>query len=577
MEFEKTYHKFDVVVVGAGLAGERSALASAMAGLDTAVITKVYPTRSHSGAAQGGVSAALGNVDPDDSEELHMWDTVKGSDFLGDQDAIELFVQEAVKSIYEMEHFGVPFSRLENGKIAQRPFGGHSKRRACYSADKTGHVLLHTLYEQAIKHRVTFFSEFMLLSLMIKDGVVSGVVSWDIRNGGIHVFQAKATIFATGGYGRAYKITSNAMSNTGDGLAIVLEAGLPVEDLEFVQIHPTGYYRQGILVTEGARGEGAYLLNNDGERFMKKYAPEKMELAPRDVVSRAIWSEILDGKGINGEDFVYLDLRHLGREKIMERLPQIRDLAISFVGVDPIEKPIPIQPTAHYSMGGIPTNKHGEVVIDSKNTVLPGFYAAGEAACVSIHGANRLGTNSLQEAWTFGRIAGEHARDYAKGIEVHPPIDEEAVKRAEEKVGRLFEAKGKIHHYEIRKKIQETMYENVWIFRNEKDLKKQIQILKELEEDFRKNIYMDDKGMLFNLELQEAIETHNILEFAQIIVEGSLNRKESRGALFRTDYPKRDDKNWLKHTLAWRDENGKIKFDYKPVVITKYQPVERKY
>ncbi len=576
MELEKTYHKYDVIIVGAGLAGERAALAAASSNLKTAVITKVYPTRSHSGGAQGGIAAAIGNVDPEDSLEAHMWDTVKGSDFLGDQDAIELFVEEAIKTIYEYEHMGVPFSRLPNGKIAQRAFGGHTYKRACYSADKTGHVLLHTLYEQCVKHEVSFFNEFLVLSLMITDGQASGVVAWDLRNGGFHIFQTKAVLFATGGYGRAYKVTSNALSNTGDGLATVLEAGLPVEDLEFVQFHPTGYYRQGILVTEGARGEGGHLLNGEGERFMKKYAPQKMELGPRDLVARSIWTEILEGRGIDGKDYVHLDLTHLGAEKIMERLPQIRDLAISFVGVDPIKDPIPIQPTAHYSMGGIPTNKKGEVVIDPQNTVMPGFYAAGEAACVSVHGANRLGTNSMQEASTFGRIAGNNMTEYAREADFLP-VDEEAIKKAEEKVKRLLENDGKIHHYHYKKELQETMYNKVWIFRNEKDLKEAASIVRSLEEDFMKNVKIDDKGLLFNLDLQEALEVHNLLTFSQIIIAGAINRKESRGAHYRTDFPKRDDANWLKHTLAWRNEDGTIKFDYKPVVITKYQPTERKY
>ena len=573
MKIEKYYHTVDAVIVGSGLAGLRAAVELADT-TDTVVISKVYPTRSHSGAAQGGIAAAIAHAS-DDSLELHMFDTVKGSDYLGDQDAIELFVEEAIKTIYEFEHMGVPFSRTEEGKIAQRRFGGHSRPRACYAADYTGHVLLHTLYEQAVKRRIKFFNEFFLVDLLLReDGVVSGVVAWDIRNGGLHVFHSKAVLFATGGYGRAYKITSNALANTGDGLATVLLAGLPVEDLEFVQFHPTGLYRQGILVTEGARGEGGYLINDKGERFMERYAPERMELAPRDVVARAEETEIREGRGIGGKDYVYLDLRHLGKEKILKRLPQIRELAINFVGVDPIYEPIPIQPTAHYSMGGIPTTKKGEVIKDSKNTVVPGFYAAGEAACVSIHGANRLGTNSLQEAATFGRIAGKAMKEFIAKTH-HMPIPEEIVERAEARIRRYLEGEGKVRPIELREKLQETMTDKVGIFRNEKDLKEALSIIRELEEQIP-HMKVEDKGMIFNLDLQEALETENLLTFAEIIAAGALNRTESRGAHYRTDYPKRDDKNWLKHTLAWNTPEG-VKFDYKPVIITKFEPKERKY
>jgi len=576
MKIEKSEHRYDVIIVGAGLAGLRAALSAASSNLATAVVTKVYPTRSHSGGAQGGIAASLGNVEPEDSLDAHMWDTVKGSDFLGDQDAIELFVEEANKTVFEFEHMGVPFSRLKNGKIAQRAFGGHTYKRACYSADKTGHVLLHTLYEQCVKHKAHFFNEYMVLNLMIEDGKAAGIVAWNIKDGGLHIFRTKAVLFATGGYGRAYKVTSNSLSNTGDGLATVLEAGLPVEDLEFVQFHPTGCYRQGILITEGARGEGGHLLNKDGERFMKKYAPEKMELGPRDLVARSIWTEILEGRGINGEDYVHIDLRHLGADKILERLPQIRDLSISFMGVDPIEEPIPIQPTAHYSMGGIPTNKKGEVVIDSKNTVMDGFYAAGEAACVSLHGANRLGTNSMQEASTFGRIAGNNMTEFAQKADF-VNVDKEAVEKAEEKIRKLLESDGKTPHYHFKRKLQETMYEKVWIFRNEKDLKEAQDTINQLCEEYEKDIKIFDKKMLFNMDIQEAIEVHNLIKFSKIIVAGAINRKESRGAHYREDYKKRDDDNWLKHTLAKLDDKGKVSFDYKPVVITKFKPTERKY
>ncbi|MCD6454770.1 MAG: succinate dehydrogenase flavoprotein subunit [Candidatus Aminicenantes bacterium] len=574
MEIEKYYHKSDALVVGTGLAGLRAALALADAGIDTITISKVYPTRSHSVSAQGGIAAAIAHAS-DDSTELHMWDTVKGSDYLGDQDAIEMFVNEAIETVYEMEHMGVVFSRMPDGRIAQRRFGGHSRPRAVYAADYTGHVLLHTLFEQCIKKRVRFFNEFFVLKLVYReDGVVSGVIAWDIRNGGLHIFNAKATLFATGGFGRAFKITSNSFANTGDGLALVLREGLPIEDLEFVQFHPTGLYRLGILVTEGARGEGGYLLNGKGERFMKNYAPEKMELAPRDVVSRAIQTEINEGRGIDGKDYVYIDLRHLGAEKIKERLPQIRELAMNFVGVDPIKEPIPIQPTAHYQMGGIPTTKKGEVTKDSQNTIVPGFYAAGECACVSIHGANRLGTNSQQEAITMGRIAGEAMAEFVKKADLFS-IPEQAIEEAEAYVRKYLEGNGSVRPAELREKLHETMTNKVGIFRNEKDLSEAVKEVRELEEQIPK-IKVEDKGFIFNLDLQEALETENLILFSEIVAAGALNRKESRGAHYRVDYPKRDDENWLKHTLAWKTPEG-VKFDYKPVVITKYQPQERKY
>ncbi len=574
MQIEKYYHKSDALVVGTGLAGLRAALALADAGIDTITISKVYPTRSHSVSAQGGIAAAIAHAS-DDSTELHMWDTVKGSDFLGDQDAIEMFVNEAIKTVYEMEHMGVVFSRMPDGRIAQRRFGGHSRPRAVYAADYTGHVLLHTLFEQCIKKRVRFFNEFFVLKLVLRDdGVVSGVIAWDIRNGGLHIFNAKATLFATGGFGRAFKITSNSFTNTGDGLALVLREGLPIEDLEFVQFHPTGLYRLGILVTEGARGEGGYLLNGKGERFMERYAPERMELAPRDVVARAEQTEINEGRGIDGKDYVYLDLRHLGAEKIKERLPQIRELAMNFLGVDPIEEPIPIQPTAHYQMGGIPTTKRGEVLGDGKSEIIPGFYAAGEAACVSIHGANRLGTNSQQEAITMGRISGQAMAEFVKKAALFP-IPKEAIEQAEAHVRKYLEGKGSVRPFELREKLHETMTNKVGIFRNEKDLSEAVKEIRELEDEIP-HIHVEDKGLKFNLDLQEALETENLLTFSEVIAAGALNRKESRGAHYRVDYPKRDDENWLKHTLAWKTPEG-VKFDYKPVVITKYQPQERKY
>ncbi|MDQ1353385.1 MAG: succinate dehydrogenase / fumarate reductase, flavoprotein subunit [Acidobacteriota bacterium] len=572
----KKYHKIDAVVVGAGLAGMRAALEIAKNGRQVAVLSKVYPTRSHSGAAQGGIAAALANTS-EDSPELHMFDSVKGSDYLADQDVIELFVHEAIKTVYDLEHMGVPFSRTEDGRINQRPFGGHSAPRACFSADVTGHVLLHTLYEQCVKHHVHFYSEFQVFSLLIDNDISRGVVAWDVRNGGLHIFHAKAVMLATGGYGRAFKITSNAHANTGDALGLILECGLPLEDMEFVQFHPTGLYKHGILLSEAARGEGAYIINNQGERFMKNYAPTKMELGPRDLVSRSEQTEINEGRGIDGKDYVYLDLRHIGKQRIMERLPQVYDLALNYLNVDAITQAIPIQPTAHYSMGGIPANIHTEVIKDAKGTVVKGLYSAGEAACHSLHGANRLGTNSLQDAVTFGRIGGAYMSEFVKanGYENLPanPLDS-----AQAKISALMDGKGKERYSPIREELQASMSKYAGVFRCEEEMLKLKKIVKELQGRF-KEVTIDDKGPAYNLDLQEAFELGNLLSFSETIVEGALARKESRGAHYRNDYPTRDDKNWLKHTLAWKTAEG-VKLDHsKDVVIfmDRYPPQERKY
>lgn len=575
-EEAKYYHKIDAVVVGAGLAGLMAALKISRGGHQVAVISKVYPTRSHSGAAQGGIAAALANV-AKDSLELHMFDTIKGSDYLGDQDVVELFVAEAVKTVYEFEHMGVPFSRTENGLINQRPFGGHSSPRACFSADVTGHVLLHTLYEQCVKHHVHFFNEFQVFSLLIDNDISRGVVAWDIRSGGLHIFHSKAVLLASGGYGRAFKITSNAHANTGDALALILECGLPLEDMEFVQFHPTGLYRHGILLSEAARGEGAHITNDKGERFMKNYAPGKMELAPRDVVSRAEQSEIKEGRGIGGKDYVHLDLRPIGKDRILERLPQVYDLALNYLGVDALVAPVPIQPTAHYSMGGIPASVKTEVIKDAKGTVVRGLYTAGEASCLSLHGANRLGTNSLQDAATFGRIAGINMSQFIKttGYEDLPANPLEA---AQEKISQFMEGSGSERYAHIREKLQENMTKYAGVFRNEEDMLKLKKIIKELQEQF-KNVIIDDKSQVFNLDLIEAFEVGNLLSFSEVIVEGAIARKESRGAHYRSDHPKRDDEKWLRHTLAWQTDKG-IKLDFsKEVVIymDRFPPQERKY
>lgn len=571
----RNYHKIDAVIVGAGLAGLRAALEVAKSGLSAAVISKVYPTRSHSGGAQGGIAAALANVG-EDSLESHMFDTIKGSDYLADQDIIERFVNEALKTVYEFEHMGVPFSRTEDGRINQRPFGGHSSPRACFAQDITGHVLLHTLYEQCLQHNVLFFNEFQVLSLLVSEGVSGGLVAWNIRDGGLHIFHARAVLLATGGYGRAWKVTSNAHANTGDGVALVLEAGLPLEDMEFVQFHPTGLYKHGILLSEAARGEGAYIINDKGERFMKNYAAAKMELAPRDIVSRSEQTEINEGRGIGGKDYVYLDLRHLGRKKILERLPQIHDLALNYLKVDAIDEPVPIQPTAHYSMGGIPANVRTEVIKDAKGTVVKGLYTAGEASCLSLHGANRLGCNSLQDAATFGRIAGIHMTEFCRKNDFNQ-LPAKPLEAAQGKIDRLWQGQGKERHAPLREKLQVNMTKYMGVFRNQEDMLKMLAIIKELQERYRQ-VTVDDRGGIFNLDLIEALELENLLSFSEVIVEGALARKESRGAHFRSDFPKRNDGEWLKHTLAWR-RGGKIVLDFNKAVVIypQYQPQERKY
>ncbi len=571
----RNYHKIDAVIVGAGLAGLRAALEVAKSGLSAAVISKVYPTRSHSGGAQGGIAAALANV-AEDSLEAHMFDTIKGSDYLADQDIVEKFVNEALKTVYEFEHMGVPFSRTADGRINQRPFGGHSAPRACFAQDVTGHVLLHTLYEQCLKYNVFFFNEFQVLSLLIENDLSRGLVAWDIRNGGLHIFHARAVLLATGGYGRAFKVTSNAHANTGDGVGLVLEAGLPLEDMEFVQFHPTGLYKHGILLSEAARGEGAYIVNDQGERFMKTYAAAKMELAPRDVVSRAEQTEINEGRGIAGKDYVYLDLRHLGKKKILERLPQIYDLALNYLKVDAVREPVPIQPTAHYSMGGIAANMNTEVIKDARGTMVKGLYTAGESSCLSLHGANRLGTNSLQDAATFGRIAGLHISAFCRE-NGYSNLPASPLAKAQAKIDHLWQKEGQEKHAAIREDLQVNMTKLMGVFRNQDDMLKMQAVIKELQERYRK-VSVDDHGVVFNLDLIEALELENLLSFSEVIVESALARKESRGAHFRTDFPKRDDAQWLKHTLAWR-RDGKIVLDFsKEVVIyPQYQPQERKY
>ncbi len=575
-------HRHDVVIVGSGLAGLRAALEVSKVA-DVAVVTKLFPTRSHSGAAQGGIAASLANENPEDNWEFHMFDTVKGSDYLGDQDAIYKMVTTAPEVVIELEHMGVPFSRTKDGKIAQRKFGGHTlfhgekaALRACYAADYTGHVILHTLFEQCVKYGVRFYNEFYATQLIAKDNAIRGLVAWDIANGGLHTFHSRAVMFATGGYGRAFQITSNAHANTGDGLALVFRVGLPLQDMEFVQFHPTGLYPHGMLVTEGARGEGGHLLNSEGKRFMENYAPSLMELAPRDLVARAIQSEIDAGRGIDGQPCVHLDVSHLGKDLIKERLPQITDMAMNFAGLDPTEVPIPIMPTAHYSMGGIPCNMQGQVTLDAQNTPVTGFYAAGECACISVHGANRLGTNSLLDAVLHGLATGRGILNDIKNLDwkdLPDDVDGDSQKEVE---FFMQGSGGNDKVAAIRRELQDTMMKHCGVFRNQADLEKQIQCVKDCQERF-KNVTIDDRGMQFNTDLIEGIEMGHLLDFAEVLVQGALLRTESRGGHSRTDYQKRDDENFLKHTLAWRTEEGlRITFE-KPVVITDYQPMVRKY
>ncbi|HQM53626.1 MAG: succinate dehydrogenase flavoprotein subunit [Candidatus Aureabacteria bacterium] len=566
------HHRYETVIIGAGLAGMRAALEAQAAG-SCCVLTKVFPTRSHSGAAQGGIAASLGNAAVD-GWEAHLFDTVKGSDYLADQDAAEILVKEAPRAIVELEHMGVPFSRTDDGRIAQRAFGGHSSPRACYAADLTGHVILHTLYERCLRRAVAFHSEYLVLSLLVEGDRCAGVVAMDLLTGGLHLFEARAVVFATGGYGRAFKITSNAHANTGDGLSMVYRAGLPIEDMEFVQFHPTGFYPSGILVTEGARGEGAYILNAAGERLMKRYAPDRMELAPRDVTSRAIQTEIDAGRGIGGGAYVHLDLRHLGAEKIRKRLPQILDLAMRFSAVDALKSPIPIQPTAHYSMGGIPTDNDGRVRVDAGGGTMKGLYACGECACVSVHGANRLGCNSLLEAVVFGRRAGLAvcADLPSLGRAEAPPRGAEAV---EKELAAFLDRRGTESLSAIRDELQEGMQRNCGIFRSEKPLGAQLDAVRGLQERFTR-VPLSDRGRRFNTELVELLELRSLLDFAEVIVAGALARRESRGAHSRTDFPARDDAGWLAHSFARRGPDGPA-FDYAPVRITRHRPKERTY
>lgn len=587
-------HTFDAVIVGAGGAGLMAALYASRSA-DVAVISKLYPTRSHTGTAQGGIGAALGNLE-EDHWEWHAYDTVKGSDYLADQDSVDILCQEAIDTIIELEHMGLPFDRTEEGKISQRRFGGHTNKetgkpvtRACHAADRTGHMILQTLYQQCIKKEVNFFDEYHVVDLIRVEDTVRGVVAISISTGEYHVFHSKAVLFATGGWGRCWEVTSNAHSLTGDGTAICLRRGVPLEDMEFFQFHPTGIFRLGILITEGVRGEGGVLINSEGERFMERYAPNIKDLAGRDVVSRAIYLEIEEGRGIDGKNYVHLDVRpetvnyyfkQAGEDRridaayIEEKLPDIADFTRTYLGVDPVKEPMPVQPTAHYAMGGIPTDVDGRVVIDAENTVLSGLYAAGEAACVSVHGANRLGTNSLVDLVVFGRRAGKHIANYCLTAELLPLPDNPAEEIISE-IEAIRNGKGGIKAFQLRQDMQQSMTRNVGVFRTEATLNKGLEDIKSIRARFV-DVEIDDKGMVFNTDLLEAWELGCLLELAEVTTVSALARTESRGAHARDDYQERNDDEWLKHTLCFK-EGDAYRLDYKPVTLGRYEPKPRAY
>jgi len=565
----------DVIVVGGGLSGLRAAIEAKRAGVDVAILSQVHPGRSHSGQAQGGINAALGNHPDgrDDNREKHAFDTVKGGDFLVDQDCAVQMAEDAPRVIYEMDHWGCPFSRFEDGTIAQRPFGGAGFPRCCYGADKTGHYLLHTLVEQAYRLQVKMYVEQYVASLIVHEGVCQGVVAYDMIRGGFEAFTANAVVIATGGAGRTYSNTTNSLISTGCGMFMAYHAGVPLKDMEFVQFHPTGLYTTQILMTEGARGEGGYLINDKGERFMEKYAPKFMELAPRDITARSIQIEINEGRGIGGKGYVHLDLRHLGAEKILERLPGIRDLAIHFEGVDPIEEPIPVVPSQHYWMGGIDTDVNGA-------TVMPGLYAAGECACVSVHGANRLGGNSLLETIVFGRRAGAEVVRYLETLTDRRPNARSAFAAAqmmEQKVEELGVREGKENAYELRAVMTEVMKDHFFLFRDEAAMREGLERLLQVKERV-KNINLRWTGSVFNVDMIRTVELEGMVDLALSVAVGALERQESRGAHFRTDYNTRDDLNWLKHTLAYyQPDAAGPRLDSKPVTLGHFELQERKY
>ena len=576
----------DALVIGAGGAGLWAALELAKAGVDSAVVTKLYPTRSHTGAAQGGVCAALGNQE-EDHWEWHMFDTIKGGDYLVDQDAAEVLAREAIETVIELEHMGLPFNRTPDGRIDQRRFGGHTRnfgegpvKRSCFAADRTGHMILQTLYQQCLKHGVQFYDEYHVVDLVSEGGDLgdggraAGVVAYKISDGDLVVLRAKTVLLATGGFGRMFRVTSNAWSLTGDGVALAYRHGIPMEDMEFYQFHPTGIVGIGILLSEAARGEGGYLLNGEGRRFMEDYAPTLMELAPRDMVSRAITQEIRAGRGVDGKDYVFLDVRHLGRKVIEEKLPDITDFARVYQGVEPLTEPVPIQPTAHYAMGGIPTDLHARVTRDAAGTVVPGLFAAGEAACVSVHGANRLGTNSLVDLLVFGRRAGRQMAEDVKGVGM-PDVSDNVTEPARAELDAVRGHKSGERPQQIRRDLAAMMMEDVGVYRDETGLRRAKASVAALQDRYSRAV-VHDKGSTFNTDLLEAREVGYLLDCAETTVAAALARQESRGAHSREDFPERDDANFLTHSLATK-RDGAITLTYKPVTITTFQPKPRTY
>ena len=581
-----TYHSFDVLIVGAGGAGMRAAI-EAGTDLSVGVVSKLFPTRSHTGAAQGGMAAALANVE-EDNWEWHTFDTVKGGDYLVDQDAAEILAKESVQAVIDLENMGLPFNRTPDGKIDQRRFGGHTRdhgkapvRRSCYAADRTGHMILQTLYQNCVKLGINFFNEFYVLDLVMNDGKPAGVVAYELATGDIHVFQAKSIVFATGGFGKIYKTTSNAHTLTGDGVAIAFRRGIPLEDMEFYQFHPTGLAGLGILLSEAARGEGGILRNSSGERFMERYAPTIKDLAPRDMVARAMANEVREGRGGGpNKDYVFLDLTHLEPAVIDAKLPDITEFARTYLGVEPYTEQIPVFPTAHYAMGGIPTNIKAEVLSDN-DTVIPGLYAAGECACVSVHGANRLGTNSLLDINVFGKRAGQYSVEYARTA-TQVPMPENAADDVIAMIAKVRKAKGKEKIAQLRKELQETMDKNAQVFRTEETLNEALEKVQELRKRYE-NISIQDQGKRFNTDLLEAIELGFLLDLAEVTVIACRERRESRGAHLREDYTERDDKKFMVHSMVYKQEKiekntgTNMRIGWKPVVVTNYQPMERKY